>query len=231
MRCSALIEKFDDKGRATTILVDTGPDIRAQMLASNLRKADAVLYTHDHADHTHGIDDLRFLAYRMKSRIEIWSDARTRESLVNRFSYCFAGGGQKDYPPILSANTIEPPAPFTVTGDAGPVEIVPIPQQHGKIPSLGFRVGNLAYSPDISDLPGTASDLLQGLDVWIVDALRYHPHVSHFSVDQALEWIDLLKPKRAILTHLNVELDYATLCHELPPGVEPAYDGLVVETT
>ncbi len=228
-RCSALIEKFDEKGRATILLVDTGPDLRAQMLTVNLRKTDAVLYTHDHADHTHGIDDLRFLAYRMKNRIEIWSDERTRNSLTTRFAYCFAGGGQKDYPPILRANTIHAPEPFIVTGDAGPVEVTPIPQRHGNIPSLGFRVGNLAYSPDISDLTPEAAQLLDGLDVWIVDALRYHYHPSHFNVEQALDWIKELKPKRAILTHLNVELDYETLSNELPQDIEPAYDGLVVE--
>jgi len=229
-RCSALVEKIDGEKR-TTILMDTGPDLRAQMLSVGLRQADAVLYTHDHADHTHGIDDLRFVAYRMRSRVEVWFDARTRANVTKRFEYCFAGGGQKDYPPILNANTIEAPEPFIVTGPAGPVEVIPIPQEHGKIGSLGFRVGNLAYSPDVSGLPDEAIPLLEGLDVWIVDALRYQPHVSHFSVEQAIGWIKRLKPKRAYLTHLNVELDYDTLAAELPYGIEPAYDGLTFECT
>ena len=230
LRCAALIEQ-QDGSKTTSVLVDTGPDIRAQMLSSGIRTADAVLYTHEHADHTHGIDDLRFLAYRMRNRIEVWADERTRESLTRRFGYCFAGGGQKDYPPILSANTIHAPEPITVTGAAGPMLVTPIPQEHGHIPSLGFRVGNLAYSPDISGLPAGSEELLQNLDVWIVDALRYQPHVSHFNVDQALEWIARLRPKRAILTHLNVELDYDTLCNELPKGVEPAYDGMILESS
>lgn len=227
LRCAALIEKVVDK-KKTTILVDTGPDIRAQMLAAGMRSADAVLYTHDHADHTHGLDDLRFLAYRMKRRVEVWADERTCESLTTRFAYAFAGGGQKDYPPILRPNTIRAPEPFVITGEAGPVEVTPIPQHHGNIPSLGFRVGGIAYSPDISGLEPEALPLLEGLDVWIVDALRYQFHPNHFNVEQALEWIARLRPKRAILTHLNVELDYDTLCRELPEGVEPAYDGLTV---
>ena len=230
LRCSALIEKIDGEKR-TSILIDTGPDMRTQMLAAGIRKTDAVLYTHEHADHTHGIDDLRFLAYRMRSRIEVWADERTRASLTKRFDYCFAGGGQKDYPPILAANTIHPPEVITVTGDAGPMQITPIAQEHGHIPSLGFRVGNLAYSPDISGFQNGSEELLRNLDVWVVDALRYQQHISHFNVEQAVEWIGHLKPKRSVLTHLNVELDYDTLCNELPPGIEPAYDGMVLEAS
>lgn len=229
LRCAALVRRYDGN-KETAILIDTGPDIRAQMLTTNVRRADAVLYTHDHADHTHGIDDLRFLAYRMRARVEVWADQSTRESLRRRFGYCFAGGGQKDYPPILSANTITPGQPFTVAGPGGPIQVTPVPQLHGAISSLGFRIGNVAYSPDVGGLPDEALPLLQDLDVWIVDALRYNPHPSHFSVDLALEWIAKIKPKRAILTHLNVELDYETLRQQLPAGVEPAYDGLTVQT-
>ncbi|MGI9520396.1 MAG: MBL fold metallo-hydrolase [Hyphomicrobiaceae bacterium] len=228
-RCAALIQYWNGE-RSTDLLVDTGPDIRAQMLAVKLRKVDAVLYTHEHADHAHGIDDLRFLAYRMRSKIDVWADVRTRQSLINRFGYCFAGGGQKDYPPILRANSITGGKSFVIVGDAGPVEVIPIPQAHGAIPSLGFRVGGIAYSPDISGLPDESIPLLEGLDVWIVDALRYQPHPSHFSVREACEWIARLKPRKAILTHLNVELDYDALNNELPDHIEPAYDGLVVET-
>lgn len=227
-RCAALIEKVDEQERTTSLLVDAGPDIRAQMLAVGLNKVDAVLFTHDHADHTHGIDDLRLLAYRMQQRIEMWADAQTRNSLRQRFAYCFPEGEVGGYPSILQANTIHAPEPFIVTGDAGPIEVTPIPQHHGNVTSLGFRVGNLAYSPDISGFYDGADALLSGLDVWIVDALRYHPHMSHFNVGQALEWIANLKPKRAVLTHMNIELDYDTLSSELPDGVEPAYDGLVV---
>ena len=228
LRCSALIERFDGDKR-TVVLVDTGPDLRTQMLSVGLRKADAVVYTHDHADHTHGIDDLRFLAYRMKRRVDVWADEHTRSSLTQRFAYCFSGGGQKDYPAILKANLITAGEPFVIAGDGGPIEVIPIPQHHGAISSLGFRVGAMAYSPDVGGLPDEALPLLSGLDVWVVDALRYNRHPSHFNVELALEWIERLRPKRAILTHLNVELDYETLRNELPAGVEPAYDGLVIE--
>jgi phosphoribosyl 1,2-cyclic phosphate phosphodiesterase len=124
---------------------------------------------------------------------------------------------------------LNPPAPVRIEGPTGIVEAVPVPQTHGDIASLGFRFGGLAYAPDISDVPEAAAELLQGLDVWIVDALRFTPHPSHFSVKQALTWIDRLKPKRAILTHMTTDLDYAALQRELPEGIEPAYDGMVIE--
>jgi len=227
-RCAALIEKVDAEGRTTSVLVDAGPDIRAQLLMAGLRKVDAVLFTHDHADHTHGIDDLRFLAYRMKSVIQVWADEATRQSLRQRFGYCFVDGSVNEYPPILEANTVHAPEPFIVTGDAGPVQVIPVLQRHGKIDSLGYRIGNLAYSPDISGFYDGAEGLLADLDVWIVDALRYQQHPNHFNVDQALGWIKQLNPKRSVLTHLNVELDYDILSGQLPDGIEPAYDGLVV---
>ena len=156
---------------------------------------DGVLYTHDHADHTHGIDDLRMVAYAMKKRVDCISIEATTASLVERFAYCFKTPPGSTYPPILTARD-EPPGKITIDGRrAGAIEAVAIPQEHGDIGSLGYRFGGLAYSPDISDIPGTPRcRCLQGLDVWIVDALRYTPHPSHFSVKQALEWIERLKP-------------------------------------
>jgi len=228
MRCAALFEQR--RGSATTtVLVDTGPDIREQLLSVRLTELDGVIYTHDHADHTHGIDDLRMLAYRMRRRIDIWADATTANNLTTRFGYCFETPEGRDYPPILRSHEISPPVPFQVAGAGGNVEILPIAQAHGSITSLGFRFGNVAYSPDVSDLSASSAALLEGLDVWIVDTLRYTLHPSHFSVKQALAWIEKLKPKRAIFTHLNVDLDYEKLRRELPEGVEPAYDGMVIE--
>ena len=227
-RAAALVE-LHDKGSATSVLIDTGPDVREQLLSVRLKALDGVLYTHDHADHTHGIDDLRSLSYMMKRRIPVWFDAATRDSLMSRFGYCFDGKPENGYPPILKGNLIEPPVPIDVAGPAGVVRAVPVSQVHGEIQSIGFRFGNVAYSPDISGIPEASIPLLEGLDVWVVDALRYMPHPSHFSLKEALGWIERLKPKRAILTHLLGDLDYDSLVRELPPGVEPAYDGMTVE--
>ncbi len=170
-RCSALLEKRTASG-STTVLIDTGPDVREQLLAVRLQALDAVLYTHDHADHTHGIDDLRVLVYRMRRRIDAWLDDTTLASVTTRFGYCFETPEGRSYPPILNARRILPPSPFVISGGGGDIAIQPVQQDHGEMPSLGFRVGNVAYSPDISGLPEESEALLQGLDVWIVDALR-----------------------------------------------------------
>ena len=206
-RCSALIERIG-KPRHTTVLIDTSPDLREQLLGVRCEALDGILYTHDHADHTHGIDDLRMVAYAMKKRLDVWVDEPTRASLVERFAYCFEQPPGSSYPPILRTREIDPPTPIRIDGPSGVIEAVPIPQLHGDIGTLGFRVGGLAYSPDISDIPVASLPLLQNLDVWIVDALRFTPHPSHFSVKQALAWIKRLRPKRAILTHMTTDLDY-----------------------
>ena len=226
-RCAALIERISGRGR-TIALIDTPPDIRDQLLDARIGSVDAVVYTHDHADHTHGIDDLRMLAFNMKRRIDVHMDAATRTSLEQRFSYCFKMPEGSTYPPILNAYDIVPPAPVVVHGAGGPLVLNPIPQEHGDITSLGFRLGSVAYSPDVSGLTPQSAALLKDLDVWIVDALRYIPHPAHFSVKQALAWIEELKPRRAILTHLHVDLDYVKLASELPAHVVPAHDGLQI---
>lgn len=227
-RCSALVERRGN-GAATTVLIDASPDLREQLLALRCAAIDAVLFTHDHADHVHGIDDLRMVAYAMKRRIPCYLDEATRASLVSRFAYCFEQRPGSSYPPILSAHDLPAGAYARVDGRGGVIEATAIPQMHGDIATLGFRVRGVAYSPDVSHLPDQALSLLQGLDVWIVDALRYTPHPSHFSLKQALGWIERVKPKRAILTHMTNELDYDTLKRNLPPSVEPAYDGMVVD--
>jgi phosphoribosyl 1,2-cyclic phosphate phosphodiesterase len=226
-RCAALIERFSGRG-TTRVLIDTPPDLREQLLEAGVGTVDAVLYTHDHADHTHGIDELRVLAFNMKRRVDVHFDARTKEVLMSRFRYCFETPTGSSYPAILNAHEISPPRTVRIDGGGGPVELIPIVQQHGDISSLGFRIGNVAYSPDVSGLSQDAAKMLAGLDVWILDALRYTPHPSHWSVSQALEWIESLAPKRAILTHLHVDLDYDKLKRELPEHVAPAYDGMAV---
>ena len=226
-RCAILVERIESKGH-TTVLVDTPPDLREQLLDVRLSALDAVLYTHDHADHTHGIDDLRMVAYAMKKRIPCYMDPITRAALESRFAYCFKAPEGSSYPPILTATDLVPGTPVEISSNGASIKALAIQQRHGDIDSLGFRFGNVAYSPDISDFIDGSERLLEGLDVWIVDALRYTPHPSHFHLKRALEWIDKLRPKRAILTHMTADLDYDTLRRELPPNVEPAYDGMVI---
>ena len=228
-RCSILVDRRSKQG-LTSVLVDTSPDLREQLLSVRRDSLDGVLFTHDHADHTHGIDDLRMVAYAMKKRIDCYFDEPTRASIVGRFGYCFETPKGSTYPPILVSKPLAPGEPVVIEGEGGAIDALPILQAHGDIPTLGFRFGALAYSPDVSDVPESSVEHLRGLDVWIVDALRYTPHPSHFSLKQALQWIERVAPKRAILTHMTADLDYETLKRELPPYVEPAYDGMVVET-
>lgn len=227
-RCAILVDK---KGRTgtTSVLVDTPPDLREQLLSVRAEAINGVLYTHDHADHTHGIDDLRMVAYQMKTRVTCYFDKETRASLVGRFAYCFEQPPGSSYPPILRAETIKPGEPIIIDGAGGPITALPILQDHGEIPSLGFRFGNVAYSPDISRLPEASERLMTGLDLWIIDALRYSKHPSHFSVAEAVQHVERLGAKRAILTHMTGELDYDALKRELPPHIEPAYDNMVIE--
>lgn len=228
LRCSVLVERIEGRGR-TGVLIDTSPDLREQLLRARVEALDAVLFTHDHADHTHGIDDLRMVGFAMKRRIDVYMDAATRESLEHRFEYCFRVQEGSAYQPILRAHTLTPGQGHEIAGPGGPLRAMPIAQEHGDISSLGFRFGALAYSPDVSDLSEASASMLRGLDVWIVDALRYTQHPSHFHLKRALGWIERLAPKRAILTHMTAELDYETLRRDLPAHIEPAYDGMVVE--
>jgi phosphoribosyl 1,2-cyclic phosphate phosphodiesterase len=227
-RCSMLVERFEGE-RQTAVLVDTGPDVREQMITTGLGWLDGVLYTHDHADHTHGIDDLRMLAYNRRKLIDVYFDAATAEIVRRRFDYCFATPEGSAYPPIVCGHVIGHGQVVAIQGEGGEIRAIPFRQHHGNIESLGYRIGGLAYSSDLHALPDESLALLENLDIWIVDALRYSPHPSHFSVERALEWIGRVKPRRAILTHLHMDLDYETLRRELPDGVEPAYDGMSLD--
>lgn len=227
-RCSVLVDRFGKRGR-TTVLVDTSPDMREQLLDARVTKLDGVLFTHDHADHTHGIDDLRMVCYAMKRRVDVHFTAETRDSVMSRFSYCFLDKQSGGYQAILRGHDVVPGGFVRIDGEGGEVLALAVPQMHGGMESLGYRFGKLAYSPDISGFPEGSAELLEGLDVWVVDALRHAPHPSHFHVKRALEWIERLKPKRAILTHMTPDLDYDALRRELPDGVEPAFDGMTIE--
>jgi phosphoribosyl 1,2-cyclic phosphate phosphodiesterase len=227
-RCSILVRRRGPEGE-TRILVDTSPDMREQLLAANVGRLDAVLITHDHADQLHGLDDLRVVTMNMRRRIDLWSDRSGLDGVMKKFSYCFTSPPGSDYPPILNAHEITQPfSDFEIAGAGGPIEVRAFSQQHGRIRSLGFRFGGLAYSPDVDGLDEDAFAALKGVDCWIVDALRRTPHPSHAHLARTLEWIARIKPKRAILTNMHVDMDYETLKRELPPGVEPAHDGMVV---
>lgn len=225
-RCSLLVERFDGD-RATRVLIDTSPDLRAQLLDAGVGLLDGVVYTHAHADHVHGIDDLRMVVFNRRSRLPVWADADTSEALASRFSYVFFQPHGSDYPPILDLNTLN--GPFAVEGPAGAIPFVPIRVQHGGTEALGFRIHDLVYLPDVSAIPETSWPLLEGLDIWILDALRYRPHPTHAHVAQSLEWIARAAPRRAVLTNMHNDLDYATLASEVPEGVIPAHDGLALD--
>ncbi|ODR96393.1 phosphoribosyl 1,2-cyclic phosphodiesterase [Methyloceanibacter superfactus] len=226
-RCALLVEQEGPDG-ITRVLVDTPPDLREQLIDANVGLLDGVLYTHDHADHAHGIDDLRMVAYNGKRRVDVYFDETTSRYLRMRFDYCFTTPPGSEYPAVLSGHEIHPGQMIPIEGPGGVIKVLPFRQSHGSGETLGFRFGDLAYSPDVSDLPEESLPYLEALDVWIVDALRYTVHPSHFSVEQALSWIERLKPKHAVLTHMHVDLDYAALSEQLPQGVEPAYDGMVL---
>ncbi len=225
-RCSLLVERVNTSGRRTRVLVDCSPDLRMQLLDAQVNWLDGVLITHEHADHTHGIDDLRPLFVHSRQRVDVYLDEATSRAMHARFGYCFMTPPGSEYPPIATEHRLVPGQRLEIAGQGGAVDVLPILQDHGDIPSLGFRFGNLAYSADIKGLPPESLTALVGLDVWIVDALRKSPHPSHFNLDEALEWIDRVKPRRAILTNLHSDMDYAELCARLPPGVEPAHDGM-----
>ncbi len=227
-RCSILVEKIAPAGR-TSVLIDTSPDLREQLLGAGITRLDGVIYTHDHADHTHGIDDLRMLCYTQRRKIDVWADPRTIALLRQRFDYCFETPPGSSYPAIVKGHTIENFAPVTIAGPGGELTFQPFRQIHGDIDTLGFRVDGVAYSCDLNDLPEEALPHLRGLDLWILNTLRYTPHPSHLSMTKALGWVERMQPKRAILTHLHIEIDYDELAAQLPPEVVPAYDGMVLE--
>jgi phosphoribosyl 1,2-cyclic phosphate phosphodiesterase len=224
-RSSVLITQTSGTGK-TRLLIDTSPDLREQMLSAEVGNIDAVLYTHEHADHTHGIDELRAFFLRNRRTVPVYADEPTGHMLTARFSYCFYAAPGSDYPPIASLNRLAPGTPVTITGAGGPVTARAFRVHHGSIDALGYRIGEMAYTPDLNGIPDESLPHLAELDLWVVDALKRTPHPSHLSLPETLDWIARIKPRRAVITNMHVDLDYATLRRELPAHVEPAFDGL-----
>ena len=222
-RCSLLLRRSGPDGE-TNVLIDTSPDLRTQALAAGLRSVDAVLYTHDHADQTHGIDDLRVFAMRRRKRIDAWMDLATGTALKERFRYIFES--VEGYQAILEARDLPPfGQPFEVSGPGGALKVVTFDQAHGPIRSVGYRVGPVAYSSDVSDLDERALEEVAKAELWIVDALRYTPHPTHAHLDRTLDWIARSGVPRAVLTNLHLDMDYATLRAVLPENVDVGFDG------
>jgi len=224
-RCSLLVEHVSNPG-TTRIVIDTSPDLREQLIDAKVDHIDAVFLTHEHADQTHGIDDLRSVVMHQRRRIPTYFSESTAKDLMHRFSYCFVSPPGSGYPPILTQHSIEGGESQTIEGKGGMVTLSAFLVQHGHITALGYRIGNAAYTPDLSDIPYESWPHLEGLDLWIVDGLRYAPHPTHFSVDDALSWIERFRPRRAVITNMHSDLDYEVLRQRLPDNVEPAYDGM-----
>ncbi len=230
-RCSILVRRKGPEG-TTQVLVDTSPDLREQLIGEQVDVLDGVIITHDHADHTHGIDDLRPLYIHNRRRIELWHDPETSRGLRKRFDYAFAPPDGSEYPPILDEHYIVPGEDTRIAGPGGDVAVKAFRLPHGaNTEALGLRFGDMAYTPDLNAIPDELLDDLRELDLWIVDALRIAPHPSHFTLAEALGWIEQLKPRRAVLTNLHTDLDYRALLASLPENVVPAYDGLKLDFT
>jgi phosphoribosyl 1,2-cyclic phosphate phosphodiesterase len=220
-----LVERETEDG-ITRVLIDSTPDLRAQLLDAGIGTLDAVAYTHAHADHVHGIDDLRMIVFNMRTRLPVWADGDTQNSLYARFGYVFTQPEDSPYPPILDMHTID--GAFTVEGAGGPITLTPFKVGHGAIDALGFRIEGLAYLPDVVEIPEAAWRVLEGLDCWVLDALRRTPHPTHAHLDLALDWIARAAPRRAVLTNMHIDMDYATVAAETPEHITPAHDGMVI---
>ena len=224
-RCSLLVEQASSDG-ITRILIDTSPDLREQLIDAEVDDIDAVFLTHEHADQTHGIDDLRSVVLHRRRRIPVYLNQSTANHILLRFAYCFESPPGSDYPPILDSRPIEAGESRTIAGKGGSLALSAFLLQHGNIPALGYRIGAAAYTPDVSDIPRESWSALENLDLWIIDGLRYTGHPSHFSINDALSWIDRFRPKRAVITNMHSDIDYEVLRLSLPAGVIPAYDGM-----
>jgi phosphoribosyl 1,2-cyclic phosphate phosphodiesterase len=223
LRPSILLEDGD-----TVVLIDTSPDLRQQLLNTGVRRLDAVLYTHGHADHLHGIDDLRGINRAMNAELPVYADAQTLEIINRRFEYTvtpLAPGSKYYYKPVLDLHEIAPGERFAIDD----LDILALDQDHGYSRTLGYRFGPLAYSTDLLNMPDETFAALDGVEIWIIGVFSIKPHITHVHVDKALEWIERVKPGRAVLTHLGPAIDYAKLCDYLPNGVEVAYDGMEIE--
>lgn len=227
LRCSMLVERISGEG-ITRVLIDTTPDMREQLLRAGVGELDAVVYTHSHADHVHGLDDLRQISFNMRRRLPVWADSDTQESLISRFAYAFVQPPDSNYHPICELHAVRS-APFAITGAGGAIPFQPFKVVHGNIDAQGYRIGSLAYLPDVSEIPEPAWAHLGGLDCWVLDALRRKPHPTHAHLALALEWIERAQPASAVLTNMHIDLDHDDVDAETPAHVRPAHDGLVLE--
>jgi phosphoribosyl 1,2-cyclic phosphate phosphodiesterase len=227
-RCSMMVERRSAAG-TTRVLIDTSPDLREQLIDADVDHIDAVFLTHEHADQTHGIDDLRSVVLHQRRRVPVYLNQSTAKDVMHRFSYCFVSPPGSDYPAILTQHAIEGGESRGIEGKGGSIMLNAFSVRHGNIPALGYRIADAAYTPDLNDIPRESWPYLENLDLWIVDGLRYAGHPSHFSVNDALSWIDRFKPKRAVITNMHSDLDYEVLRQSLPEGVVPAFDGMQVE--
>ncbi|MDB3864872.1 MBL fold metallo-hydrolase [Amylibacter sp.] len=223
-RCSLLIQRFENNN-VTNVLIDTTPDMRQQLLDAKIGKLDAVIYTHEHADHLHGLDDLRMIVINMQKRLPVFASKQTKNSILERFGYAFKTPKGSPYPPILDMNDLT--ETLEIQGAGGPIKFTSFDVDHGNILVSAIKVNDVLYTPDISTVRNDTE--LRDLDYWILDSLRYKPHPSHVNLEQALGLIDRYKPKKAILTNLHVDLDYLTLLNETPDNVVPAHDGLQIK--
>lgn len=222
-RCSLLIEQETSDGK-TTVLIDTSPDMRQQLLRENVGRLDGVVYTHSHADHVHGIDDLRMIVFNMRERVKVWADGPTQDALLSRFGYAFVQPEGSPYPPILDLHGIN--GDITISGAGGDITLTPIEVVHGSIDALAFRVNDVLYMPDVSGISEDTWEQIGGLKCWILDALRRTPHPTHSHLENSLEWIERAAPEHAVLTNMHVDLDHDVVADETADHITPAYDGL-----
>ena len=225
-RCSMLVERETDQG-ITRVLIDTSPDMREQLMDAGVGALDGVIYTHSHADHVHGVDDLRMVVFNMRERVNVWADQATCDALLDRFGYVFIQPEGSSYPPILNLNLLD--GPVTITGAGGDISFTPFEVEHGRIDALGFRIRDLVYLPDVSAMNDAAWNVVSGADCWVLDALRRDPHPTHSHLEQSLQWIEQSGVPNAVLTNMHIDLDYETVLEETPDHIEPAFDGMVIE--
>lgn len=228
-RCGVHVEmSFEGDAEPLSLLIDTPPELREQLIRNEIGRVDGVLFTHDHADQTHGLDDIRVLAYNMRSQMPVYGNEETMRELAHRFRYCFTQLPGSPYPPIIKVDKIvEAYQPFSVGVGERAVEVLPVEQDHGSMRSFGFRIGDFAYCNDVVDLPEKSLKLLEGVKLFVVDALRYKPHPTHAHLEKSLKWIERIQPEQAILTNLHIDMDYETVSNETPDHVHVAYDGMV----
>jgi phosphoribosyl 1,2-cyclic phosphate phosphodiesterase len=233
LRCSLLLEaaqSIEDlvSGEVTRVLVDTSPDLRAQLLAARADMLDGVVFTHAHADQAHGIDDVRAIVYRRGARLPAFMSPATRRELTHRFDYIFETPEGSAYPPLMTAHDARAGEAFTVTGPGGDLTLSLFDVEHGPAPCSGVRAGGFAYTPDVSGLDAAAFAALKGSTVWVVDALRDKPHPSHAHLARSLDWLETVRPEIGVLTNLHIDLDYQALRARLPAHIRPAFDGMEI---